>query len=141
MRGNGLGAGRVASVLGLVLMFGCGGDDGVGVDDTGGTPDPSNPLMDPAAFTETAPDVFSARFETSKGDFVIGVQRDWAPIGADRFFNLVKNKYYDDVRFFRVSAGFVVQFGMHGDPFVNQASGGTIRSSTSRSHKAISEAS
>ena len=123
MRGNGLGAGRVASVLGLVLMFGCGGDDGVSVDDTGGTPDPSNPLMDPAAFTETAPDVFSARFETSKGDFVIGVQRDWAPIGADRFFNLVKNKYYDDVRFFRVSAGFVVQFGMHGDPFVNQAWG------------------
>ena len=109
-----------------MFLLGCVGDAGMGLDDGGGiegTPDLSNPLMNPSAFKETAPDVFGARFETSKGDFVIGVHRDWAPLGADRFYNLVKNGYYDDVRFFRVVAGFVVQFGMHGDPFVNQAWG------------------
>ena len=124
LRANATRAVRVVSALGLLLLFGCGGDDGIGVDDAGGivgTPGPSNPLMNPAAFDEPAPEVFRARFETSKGDFVIEVHRDWAPIGADQFFNLVKNGYYDDVRFFRVLDGFVAQFGMHGDPFVNQA--------------------
>ena len=124
LRANATRAVRVVSALGLLLLFGCGGDDGIGVDDAGGivgTPDPSNPLMNPAAFDEPAPEVFRARFETSRGDFVIEVHRNWAPIGADRFFNLVKNGYYDDVRFFRVLDGFVAQFGMHGDPLVNQA--------------------
>jgi len=76
-------------------------------------------LLTPDALTETAPDVFQARFETSKGDFVIEVHRAWSPIGADRFYNLVANGYYDNVRFFRVMAGFMVQFGMHGDPEVS----------------------
>ncbi len=76
-------------------------------------------LLTPDQLTETAPDVFQARFETSKGDFVIEVHRDWSPIGADRFYNLVSNGYYDDVRFFRVIAGFIVQFGIHGDPEVS----------------------
>ena len=75
-------------------------------------------LLTPDALTETAPDVFQARFETSKGDFVIEVHRAWSPIGADRFYNLVANGYYDNVRFFRVIAGFMAQFGMHGDPAV-----------------------
>lgn len=75
-------------------------------------------LMNPATLNETAPDQFRARFETSVGDFVIEVSRDWSPNGADRFFNLVKNGYYDDCRFFRVIDGFMVQFGINGDPAV-----------------------
>src|SRR5207244_6499652 len=57
--------------------------------------------------------------ETSAGDFVIAVRRDWAPHGADRFYNLVKSGYYDGVRFFRVIPGFMAQFGIHGDPQVS----------------------
>ena len=66
-----------------------------------------------------APDVFKARFSTSKGDFVIRVTRTWAPLGADRFFSLVKNGFYTDCRFFRVLPGFVSQFGIHGDPEIS----------------------
>jgi peptidyl-prolyl cis-trans isomerase A (cyclophilin A) len=76
-------------------------------------------LMDPAALNEKAPDTYQARFATSKGDFVIEVTRAWAPLGADRFYNLVKNGYYDDCRFFRVVYGFMVQFGINGDPALN----------------------
>ena len=75
-------------------------------------------LMNPQALNETAPDVYRARFETSSGDFVIEVHREWAPNGADRFYNLVKNGYYDDCRFFRVIDGFMVQFGINGNPEV-----------------------
>ncbi len=78
-------------------------------------------LLTPDALTATAPDVFQARFETSKGDFVIEVHRDWSPNGADRFYNLVANGYYDDVRFFRVIDGFMAQFGIHGDSAVAAA--------------------
>ena len=53
----------------------------------------ANKLMDPSRFTESAPDVFRARFDTSQGSFVIEVHREWAPIGADRFYNLVKNGF------------------------------------------------
>ena len=64
----------------------------------------------------TAPDVFRARFETSKGDFVVEVTRAWSPAGADRFYNLVGHGYLDGVRFFRVIEGFMAQFGINGDP-------------------------
>ena len=77
-------------------------------------------LMKPAALKERAPDVYKARFETTAGTFVIEVQRAWAPNAADRFFNLVKNGYYDGCRFFRVVPGFVVQFGINGDPAVQK---------------------
>jgi peptidyl-prolyl cis-trans isomerase A (cyclophilin A) len=76
-------------------------------------------LGDPAALNEKAPAVYNAKFDTSKGSFVIEVHRDWAPNGADRFYNLVKNGFYDDVRFFRVIDGFMVQFGINGDPNVS----------------------
>jgi peptidyl-prolyl cis-trans isomerase A (cyclophilin A) len=78
-------------------------------------------LKNPAAMKEQAPAVFKANFETSAGAFVIEVHRDWSPNGADRFYNLVKNGFFDDVRFFRVIPGFMVQFGMHGDPAVQAA--------------------
>ena len=78
-------------------------------------------LSDPSAFTEKAPPTYKARFDTSKGAFVITVHRDWAPRGADRFYNLVKNGFYDDVRFFRVLDGFMAQIGMNGNPEVQAA--------------------
>lgn len=76
-------------------------------------------LGNPSALRETAPATYKARFETSKGTFVIDVRRDWAPNGADRFYNLVKNGFYDGVRFFRVLDGFMAQFGISGDPKVS----------------------
>jgi peptidyl-prolyl cis-trans isomerase A (cyclophilin A) len=77
-------------------------------------------LKTPAQLNEQAPPTYKARFETSKGDFVVEVHRDWAPKGADRFYNLVKNGFYDDVRFFRVVPDFMVQFGINGDPQIQQ---------------------
>jgi peptidyl-prolyl cis-trans isomerase A (cyclophilin A) len=76
-------------------------------------------LSDPTSLTEKAPAVYKAKFDTSKGTFVIEVHRDWAPNGADRFYNLVKNGFFDDARFFRVISGFMVQFGISGDPKVS----------------------
>jgi peptidyl-prolyl cis-trans isomerase A (cyclophilin A) len=76
-------------------------------------------LGNPAALTEQAPATYKARFDTSKGVFVIDVNREWAPVGADRFYNLVKNGFYDENRFFRVISGFMVQFGINGNPQVS----------------------
>ncbi len=94
--------------LGLLLSVGaCGGNGDAG------------PIDLTAVSTNlqgTAPDVFRARFETSKGDFVVEVTRAWSPAGADRFYNLVSNRYLDGVRFFRVIEGFMAQFGINGDP-------------------------
>jgi cyclophilin family peptidyl-prolyl cis-trans isomerase len=67
---------------------------------------------------ERAPDTFRVKFETTKGVFVVEARRDWAPRGADRFYNLVRAGFFDDSRFFRVRAGFVAQFGIAGDPAV-----------------------
>src|SRR5262245_59893112 len=78
-------------------------------------------LRNPAALTEQAPATFSAAFDTSKGRFVVEVHREWAPRGADRFYNLVKSGFFNDVRFFRVIGGQLAQFGMHGDPAVQDA--------------------
>ena len=64
-------------------------------------------LSNPAALNEQAPATYKAKFDTSKGVFVIDVNREWAPVGADRFYNLVKNGFYDEVRFFRVISGFM----------------------------------
>jgi peptidyl-prolyl cis-trans isomerase A (cyclophilin A) len=67
-----------------------------------------------------APGEFKVRFETTKGDFIVKVHRDWLPMGVDRFYNLVKAGYYDDTRFFRVIPGFMAQFGINGNPKVNE---------------------
>lgn len=74
--------------------------------------------LDPSKATEKAPEVFKARFVTTKGDMVIEAHRAWSPNGADRFYNLVKMGYYDGVIFFRVMSGFMAQCGMHPDPAV-----------------------
>lgn len=76
-------------------------------------------LTDPALATEKAPATYRVRFETTKGPFVVEVNRDWSPLGADRFYNLVKAGFYDDTAFFRAIEGFMVQFGIHGDPAVS----------------------
>ncbi len=73
---------------------------------------------DPAELNAQAPDVFKIKFETSKGDFVMEVHRDWSPHGADRLYYLAKHGFYDGVRFFRVIDGFMAQFGYHGNPEV-----------------------
>ncbi len=67
-----------------------------------------------------APDVYRAKFETTAGSFVIEVHHDWSPHAADRFYELIRDKYYDDSRFFRAVPGHWVQFGIAGDPKVAQ---------------------
>lgn len=83
-------------------------------------PTPRKSLMVPAAFTDTAPETFNVKFDTSVGEFVVKVTRAWAPNGADRFYNLVKNGFYDDARFFRAVSNFMVQFGLNGNPTVTK---------------------
>ena len=73
-------------------------------------------LRDPSAADPRSPDVWRARFETTAGDFVVEVHREWAPRGADRFHRLVRAGYYESSRIFRVIPGYIVQFGIAGDP-------------------------
>jgi homoserine O-acetyltransferase len=77
-------------------------------------------LMNPKHkfWSQRAPDRFKVKFETSKGIFVVEAYRQWAPHGVDRFYNLVRAKFFDDSRFFRVRAGFIAQFGIPGDPTI-----------------------
>ena len=79
----------------------------------------SGPLFQLQNFNERAPGSFQARFETTAGSFTIRVHRDWAPIGADRFYNLVRGGYYDGIRIHRVLEDFTAGFGIHDDPYVN----------------------
>ena len=77
-------------------------------------------MTDPTLAKDKAPDQYKVKFETTKGDIIINVTRAWAPQGADRFYNLVKIGYFTDIAMFRVISGFMAQFGIHGDPAVNQ---------------------
>jgi peptidyl-prolyl cis-trans isomerase A (cyclophilin A) len=77
-------------------------------------------MLDPSKATTQAPETFKAKFETTKGDVVFDCTRAWAPHGVDRFYNLVRIGFFDDVALFRVSKGFVVQWGIHGDPKVSK---------------------
>jgi peptidyl-prolyl cis-trans isomerase A (cyclophilin A) len=87
--------------------------------DQGAAKSNTEKLINPALLKETAPAKFKVKFVTSQGEFIVEVTRAWAPNGADRFYNLVKNGYYDGCRFFRVVENFMVQFGINGDPKVN----------------------
>ena len=106
-------------LLSVLLVAACG--RGPEQDQTEAPREALNPLFTPKRLTETAPPSFRVRIETSVGEVVFLVHRDWAPLGADRFFNLVKNGFYDDTRVYRVLDGFMAQFGMNGDPRVNMA--------------------
>lgn len=117
--------------LALILLAACGGEGGEAPPPAESTPpaaEPSAPppAPEPAAAPATpatpatleTPASFRVQFETSKGNFVVQVDRSQAPNGADRFYRLVSEGFYDDVRFFRVISGFMAQFGIHGDPAV-----------------------
>ena len=78
-------------------------------------------LLRPALLKDTAPEKFHVKFTTTRGDFTVTVNRAWAPIGADRFYNLVKHHFYDNGSFFRVVPGFVVQFGISAYPPISAA--------------------
>lgn len=80
-------------------------------------------LLDPAnaEWTRPAPAVSQLHFETTKGRFTLELHRAWGPIGADRLYNLARLGYYDDTRIHRVRAGYIAQFGLHGDSAVNAA--------------------
>jgi len=81
----------------------------------------SHSLLRPSSLHDKAPDLFKAKFTTTQGDFVVEVHRDWAPLGADRFYNLVKYGFYTNASFFRVIPRFMVQFGISARPAVARA--------------------
>jgi peptidyl-prolyl cis-trans isomerase A (cyclophilin A) len=98
----------------MIAAMGCGGSE------EGSVKVDQEALMDPssAAMNQQAPEKFDVEFKSSKGDFVLSVRRDLAPIGVDRFYNLVTAGFYSECRFFRVMPNFMAQFGFHGDPEV-----------------------
>lgn len=112
---------RIGIWVALLAVTACGKKD------QGGTPAAATAdtaaLLNPAspALQAQAPATYRAKFETSAGDFTIEVTRAWAPLGADRLYNLIKHGFYDGDRFFRVLPGFVVQFGLNGSPAVSAA--------------------
>src|SRR6266536_1344729 len=95
--------------LGIVIVVTC----------LGGCSTPSTPAREEPRM-ETAPEVFQVNLDTSKGSVILEIHRDWAPAGADHFYTLVKTRFYDDARFFRVVRNFVVQFGINGNPKTNR---------------------
>jgi len=99
-------------LLGMTLVaLGCGAEQEIGEVNREALMDPQSEAMN-----QQAPDEYTALFETSAGSFKIRVTRSQAPRGADRFYNLVRNGFYNGQRFFRVVENFMVQFGIHGDP-------------------------
>jgi peptidyl-prolyl cis-trans isomerase A (cyclophilin A) len=108
---------HLAALLVLGMTSACGGASDA---EEEGDPRLRDPLLRPERFQEQAPERFRVRLETSTGNVLIDVHRSWAPLGADRFYNLVKGGFYDDTRIYRVLEGFMAQFGLNGNPYVNQ---------------------
>ncbi|HEV7132766.1 MAG TPA: peptidylprolyl isomerase [Gaiellaceae bacterium] len=81
---------------------------------------PPPQLLHPSSLHAKAPAVYHVSFKTTRGTFVVTVHRVWAPAGADRFYNLVRARFFDGVTFFRVVKGFVVQFGISPYPTVSK---------------------
>jgi len=101
------------AALATVATLSCAGQEEV-IQERPALLDPTHPT-----WSEEAPDSFVVTIETSRGDFHVEVVRAWAPVGADRFYNLVRLGYYDDARFHRVVPGFITQWGVAGDPEVS----------------------
>jgi peptidyl-prolyl cis-trans isomerase A (cyclophilin A) len=122
---------RCALVALVVLVVaGCGGS----ASSSSGPPDA---LLKPNTLTAKSPSTYDATFDTSAGTFVVHVRRAWAPHGADRFYNLVRNGFFDGERIFRVVPHFVVQFGISGYPEVSSAwESATIPDDPVRAHNA-----
>lgn len=112
-----LSRGLILLLLSLAGPWGC----GQGADQEVAEEPTRDPLLQPRNFNETAPGEYEVRLETTKGDILIRVHRDWAPLAADRFYNLVNAGFYDGMAFHRVLDGFVAEWGIHGDPWVNAA--------------------
>ena len=116
--------------LAFFLMTGCvthaqnvNQDGGAALNQAGSATQVAAPhpaLKDHTLATDKAPEQFKVKFTTTKGDFVIQVNRAWSPNGADRFYNLVKIGYFQDIAIFRAIKGFMFQFGIHGDPKVSK---------------------
>jgi len=107
----------IALVLACATLAACGGSSG----GTGSTSGPPDALLHPAKLNAKSPQLYTVTFQTTKGQFVIDVHRTWAPLAAQRFYNLVKSHFFDGVTFFRVVPKFVVQFGISPYPQVSTA--------------------
>jgi len=81
---------------------------------------PTGNLMNPSTLNAQAPDVYRVKFTTTHGDFVVEVHRAWAPVGADHFYNLVVNNFFNGAAFFRYVPGFIVQFGLPANPAIGR---------------------
>ena len=106
-----------AVVLLLWFVSGCSSSEPV---ETAVEPEGHPGLYAPSLMKQSAPAAFSVRFETTKGELVVHCERDWAPNGVDRFYNLVEAGYFDDAAFYRAIPDYIVQFGTHGEPEVTQ---------------------
>lgn len=110
---------QFCSLLAAVALAGCTQPQQADPPLPMGAPLPKSAKQDaPEVDVGDVPATFQVKFETTKGDFVIEAHRDWSPHGAARFYELVKTGFYDDCRFFRAIPGFMVQWGIHGDPQV-----------------------
>lgn len=105
---------RSSAIVALALVVACGGGERKA---SSGSSDVGLPV----ASASEAPANFKVRFETSKGAFVLEAHRAWSPRGVDRLYQLVQSRFFDNTRFFRALTGFMVQFGIHGEPAVNAA--------------------
>ena len=109
----------------LTIMFVCGAAFAQTKSTTASTakksPAPTRNLLDPSTLKAKAPETYKVQFTTTQGIVLILVTRAWAPIGADRFYNLVRGKFFDGCTFFRVKSGFMAQFGVSPNPKVTAA--------------------
>jgi peptidyl-prolyl cis-trans isomerase A (cyclophilin A) len=109
----------------LTMMFVCGAAFAQTKATTASTakksPAPTRDLLNPSTIKTKAPETFKVKFTTTQGDVLIQVTRAWAPLGADRFYSLVRGKFFDGCAFFRVKPGFMAQFGINPNPKVTAA--------------------